>query len=477
MLRTDPAVAESEMRAAGAIPTAPFPGVNKPWPCIHDACSETISPRLANVRRGTGVCRKCAGFKRGAARKASLAEAAVALLGAAGWEALEPYPGAQVPWLMKHRPCGTLLRRSLDSVRGKPSSCMKCFRTERGYRSWTPESALELMRSKGLMPVEPYPGSSSKPWRAVHEECGSQVAPRLANIAAGQGPCEACGYASGAVALRMDHDVATVLMKAVGLSSVEPFRGVDYPWRCVHIDCGGEVTPSYTNIKRGQGGCGACGNAAASEKLRMPEPEAVALMAVHGLTPIEPYRASWIPWRSEHACGRIVSPTLSNVRSGLGICRYCNSSFPFDGEAELYLVADSRAMKIGCASRGGKRVADHVRMGWAEVWRLGTETGDAAYALEQGVLRWWREELSAPAYYARKDMPQWGASETIAWEAVQPSSVLSKALALANGWGYTISLLSSTPVSDDIRPMNASTNLGPRARRKMAVTEAQPTLF
>ena len=477
MLRTDPAAAEREMRAAGAFPTVPFPGVNVPWPCIHESCGEAISPRLANVRRSGGVCRRCAGFKRGAARKASLATAAVELLWAAGWKALENYPGAQVSWLMQHPPCGTVLRRSLDSVRGKPASCMKCFRAERGYRTWTAESALEFMLSEGLKPLEPDPGSSSKPWRAIHEECGAEVAPRLANIAAGQGPCEPCGYASGAEAMRMEHDVASVLMAAVGLSPVEAFRGVDYPWRCIHVTCGREVSPSYTNIKRGQGGCVTCGNVAASEKLRMPEAHAVALMAVHGLTPIEPYQASWIPWRSEHTCGRVVSPTLSNIRSGLGICRYCNSSFPFDGEAELYLVADSRAMKIGCAARGGKRVAEHLRMGWSEVWTLGTETGDAAYALEQGILRWWREELLAPAFYTPKDMPQWGATETIAWDAVPSSLVLSKALALATEWGYTTSLLGSSPLSADIRPVNTSTNVRPRARRKMAYSEAQPTLF
>jgi hypothetical protein len=167
-----------------------------------------------------------------------------------------------------------------------------------------------------------------------------------------------------------------------------------------------------------------------------------------------------------------VSPTLSNVRAGHGICRYCNSSFPFDGEAEVYLVADANALKIGCAAFGGDRVNQHLRMGWTEMWRIKTETGDAAYALEHGVLAWWRESLRAPAHYTSKQMPQWGATETVAWDTVQPRATLSRALDLADEWGLNVEV--SIVMGDDVRPLSLATNVGPRARRRAAKVAATP---
>jgi hypothetical protein len=475
MPRTTAVSAESQLRKFGITPTAPFPGVNKPWPAVHDRCGNAISPRLANVRkREGGGCRSCAADDRGVARKAGHADAAIEKMRAHGWEPLEPYPGSKAPWLARHERCGTERASALDSVVTHRGSCVVCWRSDKGHRVWDPESAVAFMKSVGLTPLVEWPGGSSKPWPSRHDLCGREVSPRLGNLAAGQGPCNHCGYEDGHQAMMLDLRSASAVMRAAGLEPLGEYPGVDRPWLCIHVPCGREVSPTLTNIKRGQGGCGFCGTEVGAAKLRLPEEEAVAIMVARGLTPIDPYLNSSSPWRARHSCGRIVSPTLSNVRVGNGICRYCNSDFPFDGPAQVYLVADRNAIKIGCSSRNDNRIAAHVRYGWTEAWRVHTATGDAAYELEQAILTWWRTDLGLRAFYTRSEMPQWGYSETAPWGALLPSEVLAELLSLAQQRELQVTVLPAPFI--DIRPSTRASRDGARVRRRRPSQE-HPTLF
>jgi hypothetical protein len=234
----------------------------------------------------------------------------------------------------------------------------------------------------------------------------------------------------------LDSEIALEAMRTAGLEPIDPFPGVDAPWRSVHQPCGREVSPRYTNIKRGQGGCTTCALALASIRNRMPAEEAIAVFEAAGLTPTEPYPGSNRPWRAQHAaCGRITSPTLSNVRNGRGICRYCNSSFPYAGPADLYLVTDAHAHKIGIAGKDSERVATHVARGWTHTWSIALPTGDLAYNLEQAVISWWRNDLGYPAAYTAADMPQYGATETVAAGSVTAGETLAHVLRLLEAQG------------------------------------------
>lgn len=143
-----------------------------------------------------------------------------------------------------------------------------------------------------------------------------------------------------------------------------------------------------------------------------------------GLTPVEPYPGSAKPWQSVHvACGRTVSPTLSNVRQGAGICRYCNSSFPFDGPALVYLAGNTEAWKIGIAAVGSDRLRQHRRWGWTVEWVLELPTGDMAWNAEHAVLAWWRKELGAQPAYPSGTMPQGGETETVGCSVVSAEQI------------------------------------------------------
>jgi len=58
------------------------------------------------------------------------------------------------------------------------------------------------------------------------------------------------------------------------------------------------------------------------------------------------------------------------------------------------------------------------------LWSIRHATGDDAYNLEQAVLRWWRDELFLPPYYSTSEMPQQGATETVAANKMTPDEVL-----------------------------------------------------
>lgn len=433
--KVDPAEAALIMCAAGCLPLVPYPGSGVPWPCTHEPCGEQIAPLYSNVKKRGTACRRCAGEKRGATRRAGLADGAESTMRAAQFEPLEPYPGSNKPWRCRHEPCGQVRTPTLDTVRQGGTACRPCSLTQRGSTVWSAESAEMYFRSHGLEPLQPYPGSTTIPWRARHATCGEVVTPRLGNLAAGQGPCRECGQEAAHTAQRLNHDDAAALMRRAGLEPLGPFPGVDRPWRCRHVRCGREASPTYTNTKRGQGGCRFCAAQDASTRLRLPEPAARAIMNRFNLEPLDPYPGNRRPWRCRHACGRTVTPTLSNVTAGRGICRYCNSAFPYAGPATLYLVADRHAVKIGCADRSGRRIDEHRRHGWQLVWSLDVPTGDNAYNLEQAVIAWWRNELGLSPAYTSDHMPQLGATETAPWDDTPPDSVLAHVEQLAETLG------------------------------------------
>lgn len=461
-IKVHPEDAVRIMREAACTPLVPYPGSAVPWPSVHEPCGRAIAPNYANVRKRGRACKHCAADARGAKRRAGLAAGAVAEMRAAGFEPMEDYPGAEKPWRCRHEPCGRELTPSLNTVRANGTACRECSARTAGRVVWTAETAEATFRDRGLDPLEPWPGSSSKPWRARHVECGRIVSPRLGNVAAGQGPCRECGLEASHAAMRLDHDRAAALFLAAGLEPLEPYPGVDAPWRSLHLRCGAETSPTYTNVKAGSRGCNACFRRDLADQLRMPEADARAIMLEKGLDPIDAYPASGKPWPSRHTCGRVVSPTLSNVRAGKGICRYCNSDFPFDGPATLYLVADRNAVKIGIASPHLRRLADHRRFGWTLAWTVDVGTGDEAYSLEQAIISWWRDELGARPAYDAGDLPQFGFSETVKWEDAPPEKVFAKLRGLAADGGIVLSRIHQAPGSTE-RPTTAANSVGARA--------------
>jgi len=171
------------------------------------------------------------------------------------------------------------------------------------------------MRTAGLEPLEPYPGSN-RPWRCSCVNCGREVAPRYGNVKFRGG--RGCRYCGGGV---VDPDEAVEVMLAAGLEPLEEYPGADKPWRCRCTRCGSEVRPYYGVVKKGGGGCRVCAGQ------HVDPVEAAEVMLAAGLEPLEPYPGSHERWQCAClVCGREVASRYHNVRKGYGRCGLCSGA-------------------------------------------------------------------------------------------------------------------------------------------------------
>lgn len=188
------------------------------------------------------------------------------------------------------------------------------------------------MRSAGFEPLVPYPGAN-KPWKCRCRVCGFEPTPTLNNARNGHG----CRNCAGQV---LDSAEAVRVMRAARLEPKVPYPGADKPWLCHCAVCGNDPTPSLSSIRRGSG-CKFCGEMKARRSRLMPEADAIALMRVAGLEPLGTYPGAHRAWECRCTiCDRLVSRTLSSVRSGTGVgCSYCARRTVDPNDAERIMRA------------------------------------------------------------------------------------------------------------------------------------------
>lgn len=409
--RGDPGQAAAEMRAAGLEPSEPYPGVNIPWKCTCLVCGDECAPRLGHVRSRGGGCFRC-GRERGSLKQRTQPEEAAAEMRAVGAEPLEPYPGlANSPWKCQCLVCGAVISPSLTRVRGGGGVCRERCRVEKikAAQRLDEGTARQVMLDAGLEPLELYTNSGTG-WRCRCCRCGSEVTPTIDSVRRGRG-CAVCALASRAEKLRTPEDKAIASMVSGGYEPLEPYPGVkDKPWRCRCTTCGREGAPTLGNTRQGKR-CPWCA------RNRVSPDEAVAVMRSLGAEPLEPYPGAHAPWRCRcNKCGNEISPTYSNARK-FTPCRYCAPfGFRYQDPAAVYLLRHSRyqALKIGVASEVSKydRIGHHAGNGWKLEGNWVVPTGAHAAAVEQKILRWWRQEIGAPIALSHKEMPQGGWTET-----------------------------------------------------------------
>ena len=347
----------------------------------------------------------------GVARRLTDAEA-VPVMEAAGLTPLEPYPGNnKVPWLCRCNTCGKEVKPRFDSITVGQGGCLYC-----ADMVVDETEANEVMRAGGVFPLEPYPGSN-RPWLCRCNTCGREVKPRYNDVNRGVG---ACGYCSHN---RVDPASAEKLMRAASLVPLEPYPGSGSYWRCECENCGKTVVPLYNTVRNTGYGCRFCGNKRRADSQRLIDSEARRIMQAAGLQPLDNYPGSSEPWRCLcRTCGRVVTPTRSNVAAGAG-CRYCAShGFLLDRPALVYLLEAEhlRALKVGVTNVESKkdRIRKHRGLGWQVLKTWDFEIGGLAVDVEQAVLFWWREDLGLPFKAEATQMPQGGYTETVDSESI-----------------------------------------------------------
>jgi hypothetical protein len=404
------------MRKGGFEPMEEYPGSMEPWMCRHLQCGEIRFPRYAHVQQGRRACKSCSNQIVAETLRMD-PDIATAVMRTADLEPLEPYPGSNnSPWRCIHKVCGREVQPRYAAIQQGQGGCKPCHQNRLALKYQTPpEEALKVMESAGFEPQSTYPGRTHAPWECVHLECGRTSTPTLSNIKNGA----SCIFCAGK---RIDDSDANGVMERAGLKPLEPFPGRKKAWKCLHVACGREVTPLYSTVQSGNGGCIYCSGG------RIHPDDATKLFREAGFEPIEPFPGTDKRWKSKHSCGREVNPTYSNVYAGGG-CKFCSdSSFKYDAPGVVYLMAnaDFQALTIGITTQEARpdRIHDHELKGWSLIKKWETETGLDAEIIESAVLKWWRHSLGAPQALTGIQMPSGGHTETAALIHVEEKSTI-----------------------------------------------------
>ncbi|GAA0553571.1 hypothetical protein GCM10009546_14550 [Actinomadura livida] len=188
--------------------------------------------------------------------------------------------------------------------------------------------------------------------------------------------------------------------------------------------CGNYVSPKLTHVRSGLSkGCRYCSG------LGPTDPDvAAANMRTAGAEPCEAFPGYNLPWPCTClTCGNAIAPRYGNVRNRGRACRICAGWPDLAAPALVYVVIHHGlgAVKVGVTSLEARtdRIDSHRRRGWDVVNTVKTPTGSIAYQIENEVITHLEKDLSLEPYLVPADMPQGGATETFALEAVSSSEM------------------------------------------------------
>lgn len=450
-------------------PLEEYPGDNRsPWRSIHIPCGNIVSPTYNVIQRNESIgCKFCSD------QFVDPDEAYRYFLDK-GFQPLTPYPGTSKPWKSVHLACGQTIQPRYGHIKSGRKGCPVCA----GVVPITQERAFAFFRENGLEPQENFKGPH-KPWKSIHTVCGRTVSPRWASVQQGN---NGCAYCAGK---RVDKKAAQLLLSELDLRPLEPFPGSSSAWRCVHLKCGREVSPTYSALRSGQGPCLFC------SRNILTEVEALALLSKNNYEPLAGFPGGSKPWPCRHitcgsqvnvsatylraggkgcsfcagtkpitksqalkmfrlrgykplqefsnartpikavhnVCGNELKVSWSFLRAG-GNCRYCVGWRNLLAPAYIYLITSNefKAHKVGVSGvdASDNRVERHIKNGWQKFAIMEIETGDKAYEIEAQVLDWLRSDLQLPIYLVPELMPQGGYSETVEASEIELSDIWEK---------------------------------------------------
>lgn len=237
----------------------------------------------------------------------------------------------------------------------------------------TSDQAVAFMLNRGFKPYGPFPGVT-RPWPGECLAHGHKGKPRLIDVRnRNQGSCNECGIKETANKNRLDSSEAISVMKEKGYEPLEAFTDTKTPWRCRH-ECGDIVSPSYSNVAQGFGGCDRCGQAAKAQKQRKPKagmtlkevfPHVAA--EAHGWDPktSTPSSGDAREWKcSTPGCGHVWTATVnSRTANGSGCSRCAKHGIDYGAPGFFYVVTGDDYVKCGIANanRIDSRLKDHRR--------------------------------------------------------------------------------------------------------------------
>jgi len=331
----DPVEAVKLMKKSGFKTLIAYPGSNTPWKSQCLTCKKTTSPTYWNVVKGIG-CKFCS-------KRAVDPKDAVEAMKKRGLKTLEPFPGAVTPWRVQCLTCKKKFKAPFHSL-SNVSRCKFCSNV-----AVEETELLARLKELKLKPLEKYQ-TAKTPWKCKCLVCGHIVQPLWTHIKSGRGHCAYCSQK------RVDIPLALKSMKTFGLKPLVDFPGSSKRWKCKCLVCGLVVSPRWSDLQQGQGGCSNC--------------------------------ADW----------------------GL--------NYQKPGYVYLITHKELNAHKIGIANaykskKYDDRMYQHEKQGWILYKKISFKTVQEASDVETSVLKWLRMEVGLPAFLSPKQMPKGGNTETV----------------------------------------------------------------
>lgn len=347
--KIDSKVANSVMKEANLKPLTPYVNSFTPWESMCLKCKSLVTPTLSNVKRYGAGCWNCGVEKRIDSKRTPEVEA-IKKMQKAGLEPLESYTNNSTPWKCQCKKCKKFVSPIYAVIARGGGGCKWCgIEKTRKKRKFPDENAASLMISKGLKPLEKYPGSS-KPWKCECLSCGSIAFPNYSNTRRRNESKYGCIYCAG---MKVHTKVVEVMMVKAGVKPLEKYQGMDVPWKSKCLVCKNIVFPTAGNIKRGQGGCSFCRETG----LNYQEPSYIYV---------------------------IFHEKYQSIKIGVSN----NDSKP-------------------------NRLKAHQKQGWTTYKVRNYTSGEKAESVETKVLRWLRKERNLGRHLSSRHMPQGGHSETV----------------------------------------------------------------
>jgi recombinational DNA repair protein (RecF pathway) len=327
-------------------------------------------------------------------------------------EPIEPYKTSQSKWKCKCLKCGLIVEPKYNAIKQGSGGCMACSRLEQiGRGKLDEKAAIAVMQGKNLEPLAPYPGAMV-PWKSKCLDCSSVINPRYAHIQQGRKGCKNCGYKKNADGRRTSQEEAFGIARAAGFEPLEPYRGRHFAWKCRCMKCGANIAPHYSGIVNG-GGCRYCSGLVVDSK----EAEKVLKNnGIQPLVPYPGAGKPWLSecLKCKKEITPRYSSVNAGI-GGCKYC--ASHGYDFSKGGVLYLITHENhaAHKIGITNVGAKekRLEKHLKNGWQTYRTRFYEDGNRAFEVEQEILAWWRNELGLGPYLSASDMPQGGFTETI----------------------------------------------------------------
>jgi hypothetical protein len=160
---------------------------------------------------------------------------------------------------------------------------------------------------------------------------------------------------------RLDPKVTKSVMLKAGLKPLEPYKSFHAKWKCLHIECGEIVFPTYARIQGGHGGCRDCGHIIGSAKRKNDEKYAIKVMAKAKLKPLEPYKNNNAIWKCRClVCKKIVYPSYKYVSKTSKGCRYCSKVLVDEADAVKSMLKVK--LKPGLPKKDVKNILSKEKM-------------------------------------------------------------------------------------------------------------------